>query len=97
MILTIDEIKNRINPICKRYGIKRAYLFGSYARGEATEDSDVDIRIEKGKIRGFQIGGFYIDIKNSLNKELDLLSTIPEHPNFKNALYRDEVIIYETN
>ena len=55
-MLTIEKIKEIITPICKKYGVKRAYLFGSYARNEATEKSDVDIRIESGKIRGlFQL------------------------------------------
>ena len=48
-MLTIPVIKERIAPICKEYEVKEAYLFGSYARGESTEDSDIDIRIDKGK------------------------------------------------
>lgn len=46
-ILSINDIKTKITPICKNYDVAQAYLFGSYARGEATEDSDVDIRIDK--------------------------------------------------
>ena len=45
--LSINDIKTKITPICKNYDVAQAYLFGSYARGEATEDSDVDIRIDK--------------------------------------------------
>lgn len=45
----IVTIKNVIAPIAKSYGIKRIYLFGSYAKGEATEESDIDLLIEKGK------------------------------------------------
>ena len=51
-ILSIDEIKKSVAPICQRYGVKRAYLFGSYSGNEATEHSDVDIRIEKGNLHG---------------------------------------------
>lgn len=46
-IYTIDEIKAIAVPIAKRYGISALYLFGSYARGEATSSSDLDFRIEK--------------------------------------------------
>ena len=46
MILTIDEIRAKIRPICEKYKVKKLCLFGSYARGEAREDSDVDIYVE---------------------------------------------------
>ena len=42
-ILTIKEIKDRLRPIVEKYHIEELYLFGSYSRGEATRDSDVDI------------------------------------------------------
>ena len=45
----ISTIKKVIIPIAKDYGIKRIYLFGSYAKGNANEKSDVDLLVEKGK------------------------------------------------
>ena len=45
MILTMDEIRERVRPICEAYKVKKLFLFGSYARGEATEESDVDFHI----------------------------------------------------
>ena len=45
--MTIEEIKNRIKPIAKTYGIDKISLFGSYAKGEANEESDVDFYIDK--------------------------------------------------
>ena len=45
MIYSIDEIKNMAKPVFKKNGnIKAAYLFGSYAKGQATDSSDVDIK-----------------------------------------------------
>ena len=41
MIYTIDEISSRIRPVAEKYHLKAVYLFGSYARGEARDDSDV--------------------------------------------------------
>ena len=49
MRYTINEIMNKTNPIAKAYGIGRMSLFGSYARGEAKDDSDVDLYIEMEK------------------------------------------------
>ena len=51
---TIEKIREIIIPICKKYGVEKAFLFGSYARGEARENSDVDIRV----IRTNEIEGF---------------------------------------
>ena len=48
-MLSIEEIKAAAMSVCKKYDVERAYLFGSYSRGDADEDSDVDIRIEKNK------------------------------------------------
>lgn len=46
MLYTIDEIKAKIIPIAKQYNLSKVYLFGSYARGEEDENSDIDIALE---------------------------------------------------
>lgn len=46
MVYTIVEIKAKINPIGKQYSLSEVYLFGSYARGEEDENSDIDIALE---------------------------------------------------
>jgi predicted nucleotidyltransferase len=43
---SIEEIKEKITPILHRYGVTRAAIFGSLAKGEATSSSDVDIFVE---------------------------------------------------
>ena len=52
-IYTIKEIKTIIKPILNKYGINEIYLFGSYARGEAKESSDIDIYCNKGNVKTF--------------------------------------------
>ena len=52
-MLTIEEIKKAVIPIRERYGVERLSLFGSYARGEADEKSDVDLMVDGGKLVGF--------------------------------------------
>ena len=44
-IYSVDEIKRVVAPIAQHYGVDRVFLFGSYARGEATSDSDLDLRV----------------------------------------------------
>ena len=47
-VYTLNEIKAIANPIARRYGVDALYLFGSYARGEATASSDLDFRVDRG-------------------------------------------------
>ena len=47
MVFTIEEIKKRIEPIAKKYGLRAVYVFGSYARGEADAESDIDLLIDR--------------------------------------------------
>ena len=78
MIYSVEELKQRIAPVAEKYGLREVYLFGSYARSEATEQSDVDILIDRtgSKIRGmFEMGGLYEDLRASIGKEVDLVTT----------------------
>lgn len=78
MIYSVEELKRRIAPVAEKYGLREVYLFGSYARSEATEQSDVDILIDRtgSKIRGmFEMGGLYEDLRASIGKEVDLVTT----------------------
>jgi hypothetical protein len=94
-MLSISTIRDRIIPVCKKYPIRKAYLFGSYARGNATEKSDVDLRIE-GDIKSFfMLGGIYSDLADALGTELDLLSKLPDSEAFKENIKKDEVLLYE--
>ena len=77
MIYTIDELRDRIVPITQKYNIPAVYLFGSYARNEATDGSDVDILIDRegSSIRGmFDMGGLYTELQESIGKEIDLVT-----------------------
>lgn len=78
MILSVEELRRRIAPVAEKYELKAVYLFGSYARDEATEESDVDILVDRAgsKIRGmFDMGGLYADLHDQVGKEVDLVTT----------------------
>lgn len=95
-IYSIKEIQNRISPIAIRYGVERVYLFGSYAKGCATSESDIDLRVDKGEMRGlFALSGMRLDICNALSKNVDLLTSSSLDDSFRNRIQRDEVLIYE--
>ena len=65
MVKELENIKNKILPILKKYNIKKAGIFGSYVRGEQKKRSDVDILVEVKK----EMGLFeFIELKNTLEK-----------------------------
>lgn len=63
MRYTVAEIKKIVAALAAQYGADRIYLFGSYARGDADKDSDIDLRTDKGAIRGLQLGGLAADLE----------------------------------
>ena len=93
-MLTIEEIKKAVAPICERYGVERLSLFGSYARGEADDKSDVDLIHDGGKFRGWEYGGFYGDLQRALGLELDLLDREEVGKRFLAKIANDEVLLY---
>lgn len=94
-MLTVDMIKQAVTKVGKKYGIGRAYLFGSYARGEANRDSDVDLLIEKGNIRGLQLSGFRLDLMKELKGiDVDVLTTKSVRRGFLDLIDNDRILIY---
>lgn len=94
-MLSIEEIRSAVQKAGKKYGIKSAYLFGSYARGEATEGSDIDIIIEKGRLQTYHdYSGFRFDLIDELGTDVDVLTTEGIKPRFYNLIKDDRVLLY---
>lgn len=96
-MLTIDEIKNAVSKVGKKYGIKSAYLFGSYAKNTATERSDVDLIIDDGGNIKSLIGlsGFRLDLIEELGGvDVDVLTEDGMKPRFFELIKGDRVLIY---
>ncbi len=92
----IVTIKNVIAPIAKSYGIKRIYLFGSYAKGEATEESDIDLLIEKGKPMSLlKLSGMRRQVQEALNLSVDLVTTAGIEDIFRKEIEGTEILLYE--
>lgn len=103
-VYTIEEIAKRVRPIAERYNLGKVYLFGSYARGEATEDSDIDLLVDARNVRGFKFGGLYGDLEEALQKGLDLVTMnglYNKNRNdmltvkFRNEVEKDRRLIYD--
>ena len=77
MIYTLDEIKKRVFPVIQKYNIPAMYLFGSYARGEATEESDLDFLVDTtgtNLTSLLSLGALYCDLEEVFQKSIDLIT-----------------------
>ena len=93
---TTESLKTILTPIAKRYGLKKLSVFGSVARGEAKEKSDVDLLVDIPTGWGlFAFYGLRSDIEDTLNCPIDLVSTGIEDKKFLSRIHQDEVVLYE--
>ena len=88
MVFTIDDIRKRVIPIVIKYGINTFSLFGSYARNEANENSDLDFVMDKGDLKGLQ----YV---SEFNCHVDVVSKGSSNKKFLEAISKEEVLLYE--
>ena len=96
-VLDRATIQYYVTSLGKEYGVAKASLFGSYARGDATPDSDVDLLIEKGALRGMQVLDFQEDLSKALGKSVDIVTTAGASERFLDKIRADEVVLYEAS
>jgi len=102
-VLSADAIRLMILPVAQKYGITKATLFGSYARGEATEGSDIDILIECDSIRNMKdYLALEEGLRSAIGKKVDLvMADALRSENTRAArrliehIKKDQVIVYE--
>lgn len=70
----MKDVTDTIVPVLQKYGVKKASLFGSYARGDYDEKSDVDILIQPPKGMGLEFIGLKHSLEDTLQKKVDLVS-----------------------
>lgn len=96
MCYTIEEIREKTVPVAMAYGISKMSLFGSYARGEARDDSDVDLYIEKGRLKSLiQYFSFIHDLEHKLGCHVDVVTTGIEDKDFLEHIFKEGVLLYE--
>lgn len=92
---SIEELRQIISPIASAHGVQSVSLFGSYSRGTASADSDVDLKIEKGQLRSlFQLSGFRLAIEDALKLSVDLITSEASDQDFLDLIAKDEVMLY---
>ncbi len=95
-IFTIRDIQNLVKPIAEKYGVKEIYLFGSYARGEANESSDLDFLVFGWD--GFKLTMIFSlaeDLREVLKKDVDVfeINEINENSDFYKAVMKERLLV----
>lgn len=101
--LPIDAIRILLLPVAKKYGLRRVFLFGSYARGEAKPESDIDLLIEEGDLG---TAAKFLDLVDTLEtrlgKPVDIVTANKAYSDSSRAgkrllrnIERDKVLVYE--
>lgn len=94
--MQVAEIKKRAEPVLRSFGIKRAAVFGSAARGEDRPDSDVDLLIAFGKPTGMiEYMRFLYEMERILQKKVDVVTEKSVNKFVRPHVERDLVTIYE--
>lgn len=89
-------IENQIIPILKRQGVLKAALFGSFSRGEATRNSDIDILVELGKNKSLlDLVGLKLELEEKLKRKVDVLTYNGINHRLKDIILREQKVIYE--
>lgn len=94
--LRLEDIQHHVVPLAQEYGAAKVSLFGSFARGDANETSDVDILLEKGDIKGLRVLDFQDDLAQRLGRAVDVVTTTGASERFLEKIRQDEVVLYET-
>lgn len=90
----IRKIRQKIIPILKHYGIKRAALFGSYVRGDTRKSSDIDILVDiKKDISLLDFVGIKLELEDALKKKVDLVEYNTIKPLLREGILKQEVKI----
>ncbi|MCH8024419.1 MAG: nucleotidyltransferase family protein [Candidatus Marinimicrobia bacterium] len=93
--MTINEIKRKVLPILRKYDLKKAGIFGSIARGELREDSDVDIlvEIERDDLSLLDFVGIKLELEAALGRKVDLVEYDTIKPLLRERILAEEIPI----
>lgn len=89
---TLDELREKVSAPMRRRGVVRAGVFGSVARGEAREGSDVDFLVELEKGRSLvDLAGLRLDLRDLLDRDVDVATPNSLHPELREQILRELV------
>lgn len=95
-VFTISKIKEIVKPIAMKYNVEEIYLFGSYARGEATQESDLDFLVFGGKnFKLTMIFALAEELREAFQKEVDVfeIHEINQDSAFYSEIMNERLIV----
>ncbi|MCD8365461.1 MAG: nucleotidyltransferase domain-containing protein [Clostridiales bacterium] len=95
-VLTIEKISELVKPIALKYKVKEIYLFGSYARGEATEESDLDFLVFGGsQFKLTMIFALAEDLRDIFGKDVDVfeINEVNKESDFYQAVMKERLLV----
>ena len=96
-IYSLEEIRQITIPITGKYKVGKVRLFGSYARNEATAESDIDLLIDRCENQSFfTLAGMQAELADAFHKKVDLLTEDSLKPEFLKEIQKDEVTIFDS-
>lgn len=91
MKANLEEIKRKVLPILKEAGVSRSAIFGSYVRGEAKKNSDIDMLVEVPRGTGlFGFVGLKHKLEDALKKKVDLVTYDALHPRLRERILQEQ-------
>ncbi|MFH1392602.1 MAG: nucleotidyltransferase family protein [bacterium] len=92
----IKEIQNKISPILKQQEVEKLAIFGSFARGDDDNNSDIDFLVKLGENKTLlDLIGLKFKLENILNKKVDILTYNALNSLLKDKILQEQKIIYE--
>lgn len=95
-MLSLNDIARAVSVVATSHGLDKVTLFGSYARGDARTDSDVDLVVETSQPLGFARGAIYRELEEALGSPVDLVFGKKNlYPFVQSAVDDEGVVLYE--
>jgi hypothetical protein len=90
----LEDHRDEIRALARRYGVTSVRVFGSMARGEATPESDVDLLVDVPEgVSGFQLGAMLMDLQDLLGRRVELVTERSLHPRIKARIMKEVVTL----
>ena len=95
-IYTIEELKEKLMPIFRSHNVKKALVFGSYGKGCALKDSDVDIYVDS-NLHGLAFIELVEDIRDELKKDVDVIDArhVDKGTKIEEEIWKYGEVLYE--
>ena len=97
-MLTTEQIKKTVADYFKDKPVKKVYLFGSYARGDEKEDSDVDLSVvlnDNAKVTYMTLAGYLLDLQKHLKKKIDIVEERMIYQQIKPSIDASKILILD--